>query len=121
MLEGLLMYLQPSSVDATFRTIQEFGGEGSWVAFDYVYASVLRGEKLYDGESEIMASVTKAGEEWHFGIERGQVGQFLSTYGFKPMDEKDAQALERTYFTDASGGIVAHVNGAHCLVTAEKR
>jgi len=120
-LEGLLMYLEPASVDATFRTIQEYGGEGSWVVFDYVYASVLRKEKLYHGESEIMASVTKAGEAWHFGIERGNVGKFLAAYGLKPIDEKDAQALEKMYFTDAAGRIVARVNGVHCLVTAEKR
>jgi methyltransferase (TIGR00027 family) len=120
-LEGLLMYLQAESVDATFRTIQEYGGEGSWVVFDYVYASVLRREKLYYGESEVMTSVTRTGEKWHFGIERGKLGEFLSTYGLNTMDEKDAQELERTYFTDASGRIVAHVNGAHCLVTAEKR
>jgi len=120
-LEGLLMYLQPASVDATFRTIQEYGAEGSWVVFDYVYASVLRGEKLYYGESEVMASVTRAGEGWHFAIELGKLGQFLSTYGLQVIDEKDAQELERTYFKDASGRIVARVNGAHCLVTAEKR
>ncbi len=119
-LEGLLMYLQPQSVDATFRTIQEYGEEGSWVVFDYVYASVLRREKLYYGESEVMASVTRAGEGWHFGIERGKLGQFLSAYGLKAIDEKDAQELERIYFKDASGIMVARVNGAHCLVTAEK-
>ena len=120
-LEGLLMYLQPESVAATFRTIQEYGGEDSWVVFDYVYASALRGEKLYYGESEVMASVTQAGEGWYFGIERGELEQFLSSYGLRPIDEKDAQALEKTYFTDASGRIVARVNGAHSLVTAEKR
>src|SRR5208337_5063941 len=89
-LEGLLMYLQPESVDGTFRTIQQYGGEGSRLVFDYVYASVLRREKLYYGDSEIMASVTRAGEGSHFGIERGQLGQFLPTYGLTPTDEKDA-------------------------------
>ena len=120
-MEGLLMYLQPESVDATYLTIREYGGEGSWVVFDYVYASVLRREKLYYGESEVMASVARAGEGWHFGIERGKLGEFLSAYGLKSIDEKDAQELERTYFKDASGRIVARVNGAHCLVTAEKQ
>jgi methyltransferase (TIGR00027 family) len=119
-LEGLLMYLRPESVDATFRTIQEYGADRSWVVFDYVYASVLRNEKLYYGEAEVMASVSRAGEGWHFGIERGQLREFLGRYGLIPLDEKDAQALEKTYFQNALGRTVAHLNGAHCLVTAEK-
>jgi O-methyltransferase involved in polyketide biosynthesis len=45
-LEGLLMYLQPESVEATFRAIQDYGAKNSWVAFDYVHASVLRNENL---------------------------------------------------------------------------
>jgi methyltransferase (TIGR00027 family) len=120
-LEGLLMYLQPDSVDATFRTIQEYAGERSWVVFDYVHASVLRQENLYTGESKIMKSVSRAGEQWHFGIDREKLGQFLSTYGLQPIDEKDAQDLEKTYFSEPSGRIIGRVNGTHCLVTAEKR
>jgi methyltransferase (TIGR00027 family) len=119
-LEGLLMYLQPDSVDATFRAIQEQAGERSWVVFDCVYASVLRKEKLCYGESGIMKSVTRAGERWYFAIERGQLEQFLSTYGLKPIDEKSAQDLEKAYFSEPSGRIVGRVNGAHCLVTAER-
>ena len=120
-LEGLLMYLQPESVDATFRTIQDYAAPQSWVIFDYVYASVLRNENLYYGESQVLASVSRADEQWHFGIERGKVEQFLSTYGLKLRDHKDARELERAYFTTPSGRIVGRVNGAHCLVTAEKR
>jgi methyltransferase (TIGR00027 family) len=120
-LEGLLMYLQPVSVDATFRTIQDYAATHSWVIFDYVYASVLRNENLYYGESQVLASVSRAGEQWHFGIEKGKVEQFLSTYGLKLIDHKDAHELERAYFTGPSGRIVGRVNGAHCLVTAEKR
>jgi methyltransferase (TIGR00027 family) len=120
-LEGLLMYLQPESVDATFRTIQEYAGEHSWVVFDYVYASVLRNEGLYYGEAEVVASVTRAGEAWHFGIERAEVERFLSTYGMRVIDEKDAAELEKTYFREASGKIIGRVNGAHSLVTAEQQ
>jgi len=119
-LEGLLMYLQPESVNATFRTIQEYGGEGSWAVFDYVYASVLRGETKYDGAAQARRSVDRAGETWHFGIERGMVREFLSTYGLDLLDEKDAHGLEETFFKDEEGRIVARVNSLHCLVTAER-
>jgi len=119
-LEGLLMYLQPESVDATFRTIQEYGAEGSWAVFDYVYASVLRGDNQHDPAARARRSVAFAGEKWHFGIERGKVGEFLSNYGMDLLDEKDAQALEETFFKDEEGRIIARVNGLHCLLTAER-
>ncbi len=61
-LEGLLMSLQPESVDETFRIIRDFAGAGSQVVFDHVYSSVLRHEELYDDERRIVEQVSKAGE-----------------------------------------------------------
>lgn len=119
-LEGLLMYLQPESVDETFRVIDRFSGQGSEVVFDYVRASVLRQAGLYYGEREIVKTVAKAGERWRFGIEEGELEQFLSRYGLRVGEHQDAQELERMYFTDASGQIVGRINGTHCLVRAVK-
>ena len=119
-LEGLLMYLQPESVDETFKVIEEFAGEGSVVVFDYVRASVLRQAGSHYGEREIVKSVSKAGERWYFGIEEGELQGFLKKYGLRVSEHKDAQDLERMYFTDASGEIVGRINGTHCLVRAVK-
>jgi methyltransferase (TIGR00027 family) len=119
-LEGLLMYLQPESVDETFKIIEEFAGEGSVIVFDYVRASVLRQAGSYYGEREIVKVVAKAGERWHFGIEEGELEGFLKKYGLRVSEHKDAQELERMYFTDASGEIVGRINGTHCLVRAVK-
>ena len=119
-LEGLLMYLQPESTDATLRTIQEYAGKGSRVVFDYVHASVLRNEGAHYGESEIVKTVSGAGEQWHFGIESGKIEQFLSAYELNLMDHKDAKALEQAYFSDKDGKAAGKVNSTHCLVTAEK-
>jgi O-methyltransferase involved in polyketide biosynthesis len=118
-LEGLLRYLQPESVEVTFRTIQDYGAKNSWVAFDYVHASVLRNENLYYGEAHVAASIARAGEQWHFGIEKEEVENFLSSFGLKLLDHKDAHEMERTYFMDSSGSIAGRVNGVHCLATAE--
>jgi methyltransferase (TIGR00027 family) len=119
-LEGLLMYLQPESVDETFTVIEEFAGEGSEVVFDYVRASVLRHEGMYYGEGEIVKTVAGAGEEWSLGIKEGALERFLKKYGLRAREHKDAQDLERMYFTDATGEIVGRVNGTHCLVRAMK-
>jgi methyltransferase (TIGR00027 family) len=119
-LEGLLMYLKPESVDETFKVIERFAGEDSEVVFDYVRASVLRQEGSCYGEKDIVKSVAKAGERWYFGLEDGELERFLKKYGLRVNEHKDAQELERMYFTDASGEIVGRVNGTHCLVRAEK-
>jgi len=119
-LEGSLMYLQPESVDETFKVIERFAGEGSEVVFDYVRAPVLRQAGSYYGEREIVKSVAKAGERWCFGIEEGELERFLKKYGLRVSEHKDAQDLEQSYFTDASGEIVGRVNGTHCLVRAVK-
>ncbi|HXX34599.1 MAG TPA: SAM-dependent methyltransferase, partial [Thermodesulfobacteriota bacterium] len=120
-LEGLVMYLQPESVHETFQTIQDYAGKGSRVVFDYIYTSVLRKEGIYYGESGIVRKVSGAGEQWHFGIEKGQIEQFLARYAMRLIDHKDAKDLEKTYFTDSNGNVIGRVNGTHCLVTAEKQ
>jgi len=119
-LEGLVMYLQPESVDETFRIIRDYSANGSWVVFDYIYASILRKEGIYYGETGIEQTVSNADEQWQFGIEKGQIEQFLTKYGMKLLDHKDSKALEKAYFSDDDGNTVGIVNGTHCLVTAKR-
>ncbi len=120
LLEGLLMYLQPESVQETFQTIRNYAGKDSWVVFDYLQAAVLRSEGSHYGESEIAETVSNVGEHWSFGIEKGVIGQFLAEYGFELIDHKDAKELEQEYFLDQDGNLVGKVNETHCLVTAGK-
>ncbi|MFH2012879.1 MAG: SAM-dependent methyltransferase [Pseudomonadota bacterium] len=119
-LEGLLMYLQSDSAHATFKTIQDYAGKGSWIVFDYIYSSVLRNEGTCYGESVITQTVSAAGEKWYFGIEKGEIEKFLAPYELNLINHKDAQELEKIYFKDSKGKIIGRVNGTHCLVTAEK-
>jgi methyltransferase (TIGR00027 family) len=120
LLEGLLMYLQPESVEGTFQVIADFAGPGSTVVFDYVRASVLRQEGLHYGEKQIRETVAKSGERWCFGLQEDEVAPFLEQYGLKVREHLNTQDLERLYFTTASGERVGRVNGTHCLVRAEK-
>jgi len=117
-LEGVLMYLQPQSVAQTLQTIQDMASTGSEVVFDYIYASVLRHKNIYYGEKGTSESMAKAGEQWHFGIEKGEIVPFLSGYGFELHDHRDARELEDMYFKDRSGRTVGRVNGTHCLARA---
>jgi len=120
-LEGLIMYLQPESVDFTFTTIQNYSGKGSWVVFDSVHDSVLQHEKKRYGEDGIVETVSKAGERWNFGLNQDQIVRFLNEYGMDLKDQKNSKDLEKDYFTSSNGQTVGCVNGTHFLVTAECR
>jgi methyltransferase (TIGR00027 family) len=120
LLEGLTMYLEPSTVDQTFRMIAESAGTGSLIVFDYAYASVIAGEPTGFGGAGVVESSGKVGEAWRFGIELGRVGEFLAAYGFEPIDEACAETLEQRYFTDPAGRLRERVNGTQALVTARK-
>ena len=119
-LEGLLMYLKLESVQETFQTIRQYAGRESRVVFDYIQASVLRHENTLYGEAGLIKSVSKAGEQWKFGIEPGEIGSFATAQGFEISDHKCVQELETTYFQDEDGSLVGRVNGTHCIVTMER-
>ena len=119
-LEGVLMYLQPQPVEATFRAIGDFAGAGSRIVFDYVRASVLRGENTLYGEEGATRAVGEVNEPWHFGLEPAQAESFLAGHGFRLTDQEDSSALEKRYFAGPDGHVRGRVNGTHCLVTAEK-
>jgi methyltransferase (TIGR00027 family) len=118
LMEGVLEYLQPSSVDLTFRAVRNLAGPGSEIVFNYAYASVIRGEGKQYGEKGALKVLSSVGETWNFGIEKGEINRFLATYGFEVRDHRDARELEEMYFKDSTGRIVARVNGTHCIARA---
>jgi methyltransferase (TIGR00027 family) len=70
--EGVTMYLSAQAVDSTLSFIRQRAAPGSRVAFDYIYASVLRRENRYYGEQNIFERVSKVGE-W-YGIRTASKG-----------------------------------------------
>ncbi len=71
--------------------------------------------------------MSRAGEGWHFGIEKGEIERFLAAYDLRLIDQRNTEALEEMYFRgcpgvaargDEAGNHVGLINGAHCLVRA---
>lgn len=118
-LEGLLFYLQSQAVDDTFKVINQFSGEESEVVFDYIFSSVLRGENLYYGESEVFNGVKNENEPWSFGIEKGEIESFLENKNLKLIKNLNSEDLEREFFEDEMGNIIAKVNGTHGIAYAK--
>ncbi len=119
-MEGVLMYLEPESVDVTFQTVTDYMGPHSLMAFDYVYSDVLKCEKNRYGETALVKSVSRVNEAWRFGLEQGAIDRFVSKYGLRLQNHMNSADIENRYFRDIHGNVVGHVNGTHCLVTARK-
>jgi methyltransferase (TIGR00027 family) len=116
--EGVTMYLSAQAVHSTLDFIRRRAAPGSRVAFDYVYASVLRRESRYYGEQGIFETVSKAGEGWTFGLEVGAIEAFLAERGFEIVAHYTPPKLEKLYLTAEDGTLHGRVNGTHCIVVA---
>jgi len=120
LLEGLTMYLDHEAIDNTFKIIDQFAGKDSEIVFDYIYSSVLRGENLYYGESEVFKGVKDRGEPWSFGIEKGEIESFLKDKKLKLIQNLNSEDLENEFFKDENGNILSNVNGTHSIAYARK-
>jgi methyltransferase (TIGR00027 family) len=116
--EGVTMYLSAQAVDGALNFIRKNAAPGSRVAFDYIYASVLRRENRYYGEQGIFERVSRTGEGWTFGLEDGGIEAFLGERGFEMIAHYTPPELEKLYLTAADGTLHGRVNGTHCIVIA---
>jgi methyltransferase (TIGR00027 family) len=119
--EGVTMYLSRPAVDGTLDFICRRAAPGSLLAFDYIYASVLRQENCFYGEQEIFKTVSKAGEGWTFGLEAGEVVPFLSERGFEVLAQYTPSDLEKAFLIAENGDRFGRINGTHCIVVAAVR
>jgi len=65
--------------------------------------------------------VKKNNENWTFGIEEGEINNFLNTYNLTLSEHFDSASIENNYFIDKSGDLIIKVNGTHCIVLAERK
>ncbi|MGD0174673.1 MAG: SAM-dependent methyltransferase [Anaerolineales bacterium] len=97
--EGVVYYLTAESVNQTFAFVAENSAPGSFIIFDYLYASALiTGEKR--GEIARMQRTERfTGEGLVFGIEEGTIEKFLRARGFGDIVNTSAEDLHKKYFT----------------------
>lgn len=119
-MEGLIMYLNKEAVDELFKLIYELAVPESRLIFDYIYASVLRMENTYYGGKNIYEKVNSVQESWLFGIEKGEMEAFLKNYNFNLIQNLNSEDLEKMFFRDEYGNIIAKINGTHCIAYVKK-
>jgi methyltransferase (TIGR00027 family) len=80
--EGVTNYLDPVSVDATFRFLASAVAPGSPVLFTYVDRAMLDGSAEFEGAATTLRAVRRVGEPLTFGLHPKEVPGYLSDRGF---------------------------------------
>jgi methyltransferase (TIGR00027 family) len=117
-MEGLLMYLSPESVDEILSFIKNNSGKGSTILFDYYPRSVVDGTSTQEAGRNIYNQLMQLGEPLRFGIHDGKVGEFLADRGFSQARNVTSQDYERIYLIGANKGRIVSslLNFAHASV-----
>ncbi len=70
--EGVTPYLEPEAVDATLAFVAGSSPPGSWLIFDYIYASALRRDSGRPEVATMRRQQRFSGEGLVFGLEPGE-------------------------------------------------
>lgn len=97
-MEGLLMYLTPETVDETLSFVAHNAGRGSAVVFDYIPESVVDGTCELQAGRNWQKGVTDAGEPFQFGIKEGEIEAFLTQRGFSKVRNVTGEDYKKAYF-----------------------
>jgi methyltransferase (TIGR00027 family) len=97
-MEGLVMYIPPKSVDEILSFISRNSGKGSSIIFDYYPQSTVDGTSESESAKNIREFVVQQGEPLKFGIEEGMVDTFLAQRGFSKIHNVTCDDYKKAYF-----------------------
>lgn len=97
-MEGLIMYITPKSVTETLSFIAANSSRGSAVIFDYFPESVVDGTSKLKIAQDIRNFAMQQGEPLQFGINDGELDEFLSTFGFSNIQNVTSEDYKKAYF-----------------------
>jgi len=101
--QGVTYFLEAKGVDGTLHFIAHHSGPGSSVIFDYMYNEIFQDANNSYGKA-LKRTAKRSGEEYLFGINRGQVEPFLTQRGFRNVNNLTLEQLKERYFTGPNAG-----------------
>jgi methyltransferase (TIGR00027 family) len=96
--EGVTYYLTGEAVDSTLEFVARNSGNGSSIIFDYVYVSALTAAHKRGEIARMQRYGRVTGERLTFGIEEGNVEEFLIQRGYGQIKNMTGEDLKRAYF-----------------------
>jgi methyltransferase (TIGR00027 family) len=101
--QGVTYFLEAKGVDSTLEFIAHHSRPGSSVIFDYMYNEIFQDPNNSYGKA-LKRTAKMSGEEYLFGIDRGQVESFLTRRGFHNVHNMTLEELKQRYFTGPNAG-----------------
>jgi methyltransferase (TIGR00027 family) len=101
--QGVTYFLTAEGVDSTLAFIAAHSGPGSMVIFDYFYNEVFS-DSSNSYAKALKRAAQLSGEEYMFGIDRGQIEPFLTQHGFHDVHNMTLEDLKQIYFTGPNAG-----------------
>jgi methyltransferase (TIGR00027 family) len=98
LMEGILMYIRPDTVDEIFSFISMNSGNGSKILFDYHPQSVVDGNSELEVGRNLYNHVSQLNEPFIFGIEPEDVEGFLTQRGFSKIRNVASEDYKKAYF-----------------------
>jgi methyltransferase (TIGR00027 family) len=103
--QGVTYFLTAEGVDNTLAFIVNHSGPDSSVIFDYMYNEIFQDPNNSYAKS-LRQAAKISGEDYMFGIDRGQTEPFLVQRGFSNVHNSTLEDLKRIYFTGPNAGRV---------------
>ena len=97
-LEGVIFYIPPKSVDNILDFIVKNSGNGSVILFDYFPQSVINGSSDSEAGKNIHDHLVQVGEPLQFGLKDGTAEEFLSKRGFSKICNVTSEDYKKAYF-----------------------
>ncbi len=96
--QGVTYFLEAQGVDSTLDFIALQSGPGSSIIFDYMYNEIFQDPNNSYGKA-LKRTAKMSGEDYMFGIDRGQIETFLTQRGFRDVNNMTLEQLKQRYFT----------------------
>jgi methyltransferase (TIGR00027 family) len=98
--EGVTNYLSAEAVAATLDSLRQLA-ERPQLIFTYIEQSALELQDASAHSSMVRRRLRSVGEQWTFGIDPGQLPDYLAQRGFHLLEDVDSLAYRRRYLGGA--------------------
>jgi methyltransferase (TIGR00027 family) len=105
--EGVTNYLTEEAVDETLRWCAG-ASVGSLLIFTYIHRDILTDPAKFQGSGQLLATLSKVGENLTFGIDPDQLGTFLADRGLSLERDLGAAEYRALYFGDGAAQMRGH-------------
>jgi len=108
-LEGVIFYLAPKSVDSMFSLLRQHSSTGSILSFDYQHR---------DNENTLIDTGLKD-ENVKFGLNAQECDKYLHSLGYSVIEKLDSEEMGNRYLTMLDGKRFGKVKSIMNIVTAQ--